>query len=38
MTAYGGEDEEQREHSFVTGESTNLYSPFGNQYGGFIEN
>ena len=38
MTAYTGEDVEQREHSSTAGGGTNLYSHFGNQYGGFMDN
>ena len=34
MTTFAGEDVEQGEHSFMAGGSTNLYSHFGNQYGG----
>ena len=33
MTAYAGEDVEQREHSSIACRSANLYSHFGNQYG-----
>ena len=36
--AYAGEDVASREHSSTAGGSANLYSHFGNQYGGFSEN
>ena len=32
MTAYAGEDEEQRKHSSIAGQSANLYSHFENKY------
>jgi hypothetical protein len=35
MTSHAGEDIEKWEHSSIAGESANLYSHFGNQYGGF---
>ena len=38
MTTYAGEHIEQEEHSPTACGSTNLYSRFGNQYGGFSEN
>jgi len=38
VTAFAGEDVEQEEHFSIAGGSTNLYSHFGNQFGGFSEN
>ena len=37
VTAHAGEDVEQGEHSFIAGWSANLYSHYGNQYGGSLE-
>ena len=38
MNAHAGEDVEQEEHPSISGGYANLYSYFGNQYGGFSEN
>jgi hypothetical protein len=34
MTAHAGEDVESGKHSSIVGGSANLYSHYGNQYGG----
>lgn len=38
VTDHASEDMEGRENSFLAGESTYLYSYFGNQLGGFSKN
>ena len=38
LTAHGGEDVKQGEHSSIAGGSANLYNHFGNQFGSFSEN
>ena len=38
MTAYTDKNVEQGEHSSIAGESANLYSHYGNQYGSSSEN
>ena len=38
VTAHAGEDVEQEKQSSTAGGSANLYSHFGNQFGGFPEN
>jgi len=38
VTAHAGEDVEQKQPSSTADGSANLYSHFGNQYGGFSEN
>jgi hypothetical protein len=38
VTAHAGQDLEQENHSSTAGESANLYSYFGIQYGNFSEN
>ena len=38
VIAHADREEEQEEHYFIAGGSTNLYNHFGNQFGGFSEN
>jgi hypothetical protein len=38
LTAHGGEDVKQGEHSSIAGENTDLHNHFGKQVDGFLEN